>query len=355
MVSQFRPGIDGKIMRELLPAVAELCANQASIPREGNMSKAEHLLECRCDITDDLYYPENYKIGVKALEELYKHDAIANPYLNAAARIITRFVRKVATIRHERNLRYMDYLMPRDDGTYTGADEEFISLVRELDFNLPAHLELTHNQKDWCNSVWEKERRTVARSDLLDHICRMQDVHVHLNTCRWSQRAWSQQTWGRDEKPFCMSLNQAIRQNKNTNLTAMYVYESYDEWEIDIALQVAQEVIWQCEDDNKSYWKYIEDNFEGHEKQLLEWEDAQNKKAQRQKAYNDWMHPSGSPGTPLSVYDSIDSDLDSEPWGTPEEMEMFTCKEELYAYLDEMMDEQDRALEEAQFRMDNDW
>ena len=77
------------------------------------MSKEEHLLDRRVDITDDLYYPENYKIGVKAAEELLKHDAIANPYLNAAARIVTRFVRKVATIRHERNLRYMDYLMPR--------------------------------------------------------------------------------------------------------------------------------------------------------------------------------------------------------------------------------------------------
>ena len=57
----------------------------------------------------------------------------------------------------------------------------------------------------------------------------------------------------------------------------------------------------------------------------------------------------------LSVYDDIDSDIDSEPWGTPEQMEMFTCKEELYEYLDAMMDEQDRALEDAQFRMECDW
>ena len=33
-----------------------------------------------------------------------------------------------------------------------------------------------------------------------------------------------------------MSLNQAIRQNKNTNLTAMYVSASYEEWEIDIRM-----------------------------------------------------------------------------------------------------------------------
>lgn len=30
----------------------------------------------------------------------------------------------------------------------------------------------------------------------------------------------------------------------------------------------------------------------------------------RQKAYNEFMHPSGSPGTPLSVYEHIDSDSD---------------------------------------------
>ena len=351
MVSSFGPGIDGKIMRELLPKVTKLCSGRAFLQREGHMSKEEHLLDRRTDITDNLYYPETYKIGMNARAELYEHDAIANPYLNAAARIITRFVRKVAAIRHEKNLRYMDYLQPREDGTYTRADEEFISSVRELDFNLPPHLELNSKQKDWCNSVWDQERRTVARSDLLEHICCMQDVHVHLNTCRWSKRAWSLETWGAGEKPFCMSLNQAIRQNKNTNLTAMYVYGSYDEWEIDIAWQVAQEVVWKCEDDNKSYWTYIEDHFEGSEERFNEWVEEQEEKAQRQRAYNEWMHPDGSPGTPLSVYNSIDS----EPWGTPEEMEMFTCKEELYEYLDEMMDEQDRAVEEAQFRMDNDW
>tara|TARA_B100002019_G_C21179337_1_gene552793 strand:+ start:53 stop:1120 length:1068 start_codon:yes stop_codon:yes gene_type:complete len=355
MVSSFGPGIDGKIMRELLPKVTKLCSGRAFLQREGHMSKEEHLLDRRTDITDDLYYPETYKIGMNARAELYEHDAIANPYLNAAARIITRFVRKVAAIRHQRNLRYMDYLQLREDGTYTRADEEFVSSVRELDLNLPPHLELNSKQKDWCNSVWEQERRTVARSNLLDHICCMQDVHVHLNTCRWSKRAWSLETWGADEKPFCMSLNQAIRQNKNTNLTAMYVYGSYDEWEIDIAWQVAQEVVWKCEDDNKSYWTYIEDHFEGSEKLFNEWVEEQEKKAQRQRAYNEWMHPDGSPGTPLSVYDDIDSDIDSEPWGTPEQMEMFTCKEELYEYLDAMMDEQDRALEDAQFRMECDW
>uniref|UniRef100_A0A6C0CQ27 Uncharacterized protein n=1 Tax=viral metagenome TaxID=1070528 RepID=A0A6C0CQ27_9ZZZZ len=321
MVSHFGPGIDGKIMTDLLPKVSELCAGRAFLPRDGNMSKEEHLLDRRIDITDDLYYPENYKIGVKATEELRKHDAIANPYLNAAARIITRFVRKVAAIRHEKTLRYMDYLKPREDGTYTGADEKFISSVRELDFNLAPHVELTHNQKNWCNSVWEKERRTVAMFDLLDHICCMQDVHVHLNTCRWSKRTWYLKTWGADEKPFCMSLNQAIRENKNPNDTAMRVERSYEEWEIDVASQVAQEVIWQCEDDNKSYWRYIEDNFDGSENQFLEWAE----------------------------------EYDTEPWGTPEQMEMFSSEKEYYEYLDDMMDEQDRALEDSKFRMDNDW
>ena len=135
----------------------------------------------------------------------------------------------------------------------------------------------------------------------------------------------------------------------------MYVYGSYDEWEIEAAWQVAQEVIWQCEDDNKSYWRYIQDNFEGSEERFNEWVEEHEDKAQRQKAYNEWMHPDGSPGTPLSVYDDIDSDIDSKPWGTPEQMEMFNSEKEFYDYLDEMMDEQDRALEEAQFRMDRDW
>lgn len=323
MVSSFGPGIDGKIMRELLPKVTQLCSGRAFLPRDGNMSKAEHLLDRRIDITDDLYYPENYKIGMKAHAQLYEHDAIANPYLNAAARILTRFVRKLALIRCERKLRYMDYLQPREDGTYTRADEEFVSLVRELDFELVPPLELTHNQKDWCNSVWEQDRRTVARCDLLDHVCRMQDVHVHLNTCRWSKRVWRLETWGADEKPFCMSLNQAIRQSKNINVTTMYVSASYEEWEIEAAWQVAQEVVWQCEDNNKSYWRYIEDNFEGSEEKFNEWVEE---------------HETGS-----------------EPWGTPEQMEMFSSEKEFYEYLDEMMDEQDRAVEEAQFRMDSDW
>ena len=30
----------------------------------------------------------------------------------------------------------------------------------------------------------------------------------------------------------------------------------------------------------------------------------------QQKAYNEFMHPSGSPGTPLSVYEHIDSDYE---------------------------------------------
>ena len=39
----------------------------------------------------------------------------------------------------------------------------------------------------------------------------------------------------------------------------------------------------------------------------------QRDKEQRQKDYNAFMHPSGSPGTPLSVYDDIDSPL-SDGW-----------------------------------------
>ena len=324
MVSHFGPGIDGRIMRDLLPKVAELCSGRAFLPRDGNMSKAEHLMDRRVDITDDINYPENYKIGVKALSQLKEHDAIANPYLNAAARIVTRFVTKVAISNRMEKLHSMDYLLPRQGGAYTSGDLMFINSVRILTaLNLcQTDLHLTPDQKEWCNSVWVQERRTVNDDDLLDHICRMQDVHVHLNTCRWSSRAWSQQTWGRDEKPFCMSLNQAIRENKNTNDTAMRVERSYEEWEIDVAQQVAQEVIWQCEDNNKSYWRYIDDNFDGSEEQFNEW---------------------------------VRQEYETEPWGTPEEMEMFSSEKEYYEYLDDMMDEQDRALEDAKFRMDNDW
>ena len=58
MVSHFGPGIDGKIMRDLLPKVTQLCSGGAFLPRDGNMSKEEHLLDRRIDITDDMYYPE---------------------------------------------------------------------------------------------------------------------------------------------------------------------------------------------------------------------------------------------------------------------------------------------------------
>ena len=328
MVSQFGPGIDGKIMRDLLPKVSGLCAGRY-LNREGNMSKEIALLDRRVDIEDNLHYAENYKISEKALAELQEHDAIANPYLNAAARIVTRCVSSVFFRNRKEKLRSidylprsMDYLQPREDGEYTRADEQFIFTLADLDFSLAPHVELTSNQKEWCNSVWVQERRTVNDDDLLEHICSMQDVHVHLNTCRWSERAWSLQTWGRDEKPFRMSLNQAIRENKNTNDIAMRVERSYEEWEIDVAQEVAQELIWQCEDNNKSYWRYINDNFDGSEEQFNEW---------------------------------VRQEYENEPWGTPEEMEMFSSEKEYYEYLDEMMDEQDRALEDAKFRMDNDW
>ena len=119
-----------------------------------------------------------------------------------------------------------------------------------------------------------------------------------------------------------MSLNQAIRENKNTNDTALRVEKSYEEWEIDVAQQVAQEVIWQCEDNNKSYWRYIDDNFDGSEEQFNEW---------------------------------VRQEYETEPWGTPEEMEMFADEKEMHDYYDDLMDEQDRAIEEARFRMENDW
>ena len=333
MVSHFGPGIDGKIMRDLLPKVSGLCAGRY-LNREGNMSKDIALLDRRVDIEDDLNYAENYKISEKALAELQKHDAIANPYLNAAARIVTRFVSSVFFRNRKEKLRSidylprsMDYLQPREDGEYTRADEQFIFTLADLDFSLAPHVELTSNQKEWCNSVWVQERRTVNDDDLLEHICSMQDVHVHLNTCRWSERAWSLQTWGRDEKPFCMSLNQAIRENKNTNDTATRVSESYEEWDIDVAWHVAHEVIWQCDYDNDGYWRYIENNFDGSEER-----------------FNKWVREEYEMDSPQS-----------KAWGTPEEMEMFSSEKEYYEYLDDMMDEQDRALEDAKFRMDNDW
>ena len=103
----------------------------------------------------------------------------------------------------------------------------------------------------------------------------------------------------------------------------MRVERSYEEWEIDVAQQVAQELIWQCEDNNKSYWRYINDHFDGSEEQFYEWAEQH--------------------------------DTEPEPWGTPEEMEMFSSEKEYYEYLDDMMDEQDRALEEAKYRMECDW
>lgn len=328
MVSQFGPGIDGKIMRDLLPKVTQLCSGRY-LNREGNMSKAIALLDRRVDITDDLYHPENYKIGAKAQAELQKHDAIANPYLNAAARIVTRCVSSVFFRKRMEKLHSMDYLLPRQCGTYTRADEEFVDSVRELvALNLcQTDRHLTPEQKEWCNSVWVQERRTVDYYDLLEHICNLQDVHVHLKTCDWSSRAWSLQTWDSDKKPFRMSLNQAIRQNKNTNDTATRVSASYEEWEIDVAWHVAHEVIWQCDYDNDGYWRYIENNFDGSEER-----------------FNKWVREEYEMESPQS-----------KAWGTPEEMEMFSSEKEYYEYLDEMMDEQDRALEDAKFRMDNDW
>ena len=321
------PCRDGTIMAELLPKVAELCAKRAFPTRDVNMSKADHLLERRCDITDDLYYSENYKIGVKALADLYEHDAIADPYLNAAARIVTRCVTTVACRNIKEKLRSMDYLQPRQGGVYTSSDIVFINSVRQMDNLLRSNLQLTPEQKGWCSSEWEKERRRVDNDDLLDHICRMQDVHVHLNTCRWSKRLWRLETWDADEKPFCMSLNQAICQNKNTNVTAMYVSASYDEWEIDIAWQVSQEVVWQCEDNNKSYWRYIDNNFEGSE-----------------ELFNEWVQEEYEMDSPRT-----------EPWGTPSEMEYFANEKDMYEYYDDMCQREEEAVEEAQFRMDNDW
>ena len=325
----YGPGRDGTIMAELLPKVAELCAERAFLPRDGNMSKAEHLLDRRVDITDVLAYPENYKIGVKALEELNKHDAIANPYLNAAARIVTRCVTTVAVRNRMDKLHSMNYLLPRQFGTYTRADEEFIDTVRELvALNLcQTGRHLSPEQKELCNSVWVQERRTVDYYDILDHICHLQDVHVHLNTCDWSSRAWSVQTWGRDEKPFRMSLNQAISENKNTNDTAMRVSESYEEWEIDVAWHVAHEVIWKCYDDNDAYWRYIQNNFDGSE-----------------ELFNKWVQEEYEMESPQP-----------EAWGTPEQMEMFADEKEMHEYYDDLMDEQDRVIEEARFRMENDW
>ncbi len=53
---------------------------------------------------------------------------------------------------------------------------------------------------------------------------------------------------------------------------------------------------------------------------------VQRDKEQRQKDYNAFMHPSGSPGTPLSVYDDIDSPL-SEGWDLYPSNQMIFAKE----------------------------
>ena len=242
MVSFFGPGIDGMIMRELLPKVTQLCSGRY-LNREGNLSKGIALLDRRVDLEDDdMYYGENYKICERALAALQEHDAIANPYLNAAARIVTRFVSSVFFRNRKEKIRSIEIYRALWITSSLGKMESTLALMSSSFSHSQISISVSRltlsslkTKRNGAIQYGYKERRTVNDDDLLEHICSMQDVHVHLNTCRWSERAWSLQTWGRDEKPFRMSLNQAIRENKNTNDIAMRVERSYEEWEIDVA------------------------------------------------------------------------------------------------------------------------
>jgi len=68
-------------------------------------------------------------------------------------------------------------------------------------------------------------------------------------------------------------------------------------------------------------------------------------KEQRQKDYNAFMHPSGSPGTPLSVYDDIDSPL-SEDWDFhTQPLDCVSCSiDKVRDFDEELLDKSSNAL-----------
>lgn len=71
----------------------------------------------------------------------------------------------------------------------------------------------------------------------------------------------------------------------------------------------------------------------------------QRDKEQRQKDYNAFMHPSGSPGTPLSVYDDIDSPL-SEDWDFhTQPLDCVSCSiDKVRDFDEELLDKSSNAL-----------
>ena len=72
----------------------------------------------------------------------------------------------------------------------------------------------------------------------------------------------------------------------------------------------------------------------------------QRDKEQRQKDYNAFMHPSGSPGTPLSVYDDIDSPLseDSDLWRGVVSYEQLVQLDKVRDFDEELLDKSSNAL-----------
>ena len=72
----------------------------------------------------------------------------------------------------------------------------------------------------------------------------------------------------------------------------------------------------------------------------------QRDKEQRQKDYNAFMHPSGSPGTPLSVYDDIDSPLseDSDLWRGVVSYEQLVQLDKVRDFDEELLNKSSNAL-----------
>ena len=75
-------------------------------------------------------------------------------------------------------------------------------------------------------------------------------------------------------------------------------------------------------------------------------DNEQRDKEQRQKDYNAFMHPSGSPGTPLSVYDDIDSPLseDSDLWRGVVSYEQLVQLDKVRDFDEELLDKSSNAL-----------
>ena len=74
-------------------------------------------------------------------------------------------------------------------------------------------------------------------------------------------------------------------------------------------------------------------------------DNEQRDKEQRQKDYNAFMHPSGSPGTPLSVYDDIDSPLSEDSNFHTQPVDCVSCSiDKVREFDEELLDKSSNAL-----------